>query len=136
MAHVHPRVSTVHGETRVDDYFWLRDRCDPRVIAYLEAENSYTNTVMRHTEGLQERLYREMRARIKEADVSAPEQLDQYHYYSRTEAGGQYPILCRCRGTLDAQEEILLDQNSLAASSLPTRWIYRAERSSRFRSRT
>jgi oligopeptidase B len=113
---VHPRVSTVHGENRVDDYFWLRDRSDPEVIAYLEAENSYTTTAMRHTETLQERLYHEMRARIKEADLSAPEQLDQYHYYSRTEAGGQYPILCRRRGNLEAEEEILLDQNSLAAA--------------------
>jgi len=100
----------------VDDYFWLRDRSDPRVIAYLEAENSYTTTVMRHTEVLQEQLYQEMRARIKEDDASAPEQLDQYHYYSRTEAGGQYPILCRRRGALDAEEEILLDQNTLAAA--------------------
>jgi oligopeptidase B len=116
VAHVHPRVFTVHGETRVDDYFWLRDRSDPRVIAHLEAENSYTTTVMRHTEGLQERLYQEMRGRIKEADVSAPEQLDQYYYYSRTEAGGQYPILCRKRQSLDAEEETLLDQNPLAAA--------------------
>jgi oligopeptidase B len=115
-AHVHPRVLTVHGETRVDDYFWLRDRGDPRVIAYLEAENSYTATVMRHTDGLQERLYQEMRGRIKEADVSAPEQLDQYYYYSRMEAGGQYPVLCRKRQGLDAEEETLLDQNLLAAA--------------------
>jgi oligopeptidase B len=116
VAQVDRRVSTVHGETRVDDYFWLRDRSDPGVIAYLEAENSYTNTVMRHTEALQERLYQEMRARIKEADVSAPEQLDQYYYYSRTEAGGQYPIFCRRQGSLNAEEEILLDQNFLAAA--------------------
>ena len=115
-AHVHPRVLTVHGEIRVDDYFWLRDRSDPRVIAHLEAENSYSATVMRHTEGLQERLYQEMRGRIKEADVSAPEQLDQYYYYSRTEAGSQYPVLCRKRHGLGAEEEILLDQNLLAAA--------------------
>ncbi|HET6778025.1 MAG TPA: S9 family peptidase [Gemmatimonadales bacterium] len=111
-----PWVSTVHGETRTDDYYWLRDRSDPCVIAYLEAENSYTTTVMRHTEGLQERLYQEMRARIKEADLSVPEQLDQCYYYSRTEAGSQYPILCRTRGRLAADEEILLDQNPLAAA--------------------
>ncbi len=116
MAHVDPRVSTIHGQNRIDDYFWLRDRSDPAVIAYLEAENSYTTTVMRHTEDLQERLYQEMRARIKEADLSVPEQLDEYYYYSRTEAGGQYPILCRKQGSRDAEEEILLDQNSLAAA--------------------
>jgi oligopeptidase B len=116
VAHVDPRVSTIHGENRIDDYFWLRDRSDPAVIAYLEAENSYTTTVMRPTEALQERLYQEMRARIKEADLSVPEQLDHYHYYSRTEAGGQYPILCRRRESLDPEEEILLDQNPLAAA--------------------
>jgi oligopeptidase B len=85
-------------------------------MAYLEAENSYTSTVMRHTEGLQERLYQEMRTRIKEADLSVPEPLDQYHYYSRTEVGRQYPILCRKQGSLEAAEEILLDQNLLAAA--------------------
>ncbi|HMH54884.1 MAG TPA: S9 family peptidase, partial [Gemmatimonadales bacterium] len=98
----------------VDDYFWLRDRGDPNVVAYLEAENRYTAGVMRHTEGLQERLYQEMRQRIKETDLSVPERLDDYYYYSRTEAGGQYPILCRRHGEL-GDEEILLDQNPLAA---------------------
>jgi oligopeptidase B len=115
VACVEPRVHTVHGETRVDEYFWLRDRSDPRVIAYLEAENSYTTATMRHTEPLQERLYQEMRGRIKETDLSVPERVDEYFYYTRTEAGGQYPILCRKRGSLDAAEEILLDQNPLAA---------------------
>lgn len=115
VARVEPRVHTVHGETRVDEYFWLRERSDPQVIAYLEAENSYTGAVMRHTEPLQERLYQEMRGRIKETDLSVPEQVDDYFYYTRTEAGRQYPILCRKRGGLEASEEILLDQNPLAA---------------------
>jgi oligopeptidase B len=115
VARVEPRVSTVHGETRVDNYFWLRDRSDKQVIAYLEAENSYTSTVMRHTEALQELLYHEMRARIKEADLSVPERIDDFYYYSRTEAGGQYPILCRKQGSMDSPEETLLDQNPLAA---------------------
>jgi len=110
-----PRAHSVHGETRLDNYFWLRNRNDPSVIAYLEAENVYTSDVMRHTEALQERLYQEMRGRIKESDVSVPERIDQYFYYTRTEAGGQYPILCRKRGSLDAPEEVLLDQNPLAA---------------------
>jgi oligopeptidase B len=114
-ARVIPRVETVHGEIRVDDYFWLRDRGDPEVVAYLEAENRYTNAAMRHTEDLQERLYQEMRGRIKETDLSVPEPLDDYFYYTRTEAGGQYPIVCRRRGSLEAPEEILLDQNRLAA---------------------
>jgi oligopeptidase B len=114
VARVVPRVDRVHGELRVDDYFWLRDRSDPAVVAYLEAENRYTASVMRHTESLQEQLYQEMRGRIKETDLSVPERVDDYFYYSRTEAGGQYPILCRRHGE-DGSEEVLLDQNPLAA---------------------
>jgi oligopeptidase B len=114
VARVVPRVELVHGQRREDDYFWLRDRTDPAVLAYLEAENSYTAIAMRHTEPLQERLYEEMRGRIKETDLSVPERIDEYLYYSRTEAGGQYPIFCRRRGK-DAREEVLLDQNPLAA---------------------
>jgi oligopeptidase B len=114
VARVVPRVESDHGERRVDDYFWLRDRSDPEVIAYLEAENRYTADIMRHTEALQEHLYREMRARIKETDLSVPERIDEYLYYTRTEAGGQYPILCR-RRTEAGAEEIMLDQNPLAA---------------------
>jgi oligopeptidase B len=114
VARIVPRLETVHGELRVDDYFWLRDRGDPEVVAYLEAENRYTAGIMRDTEGLQERLYQEMRQRIKETDLSVPERLDDYVYYSRTEAGGQYPIFCRRHGEL-GDEEILLDQNPLAA---------------------
>lgn len=116
LARVERRVHTLHGETRIDDYFWLRDRSDPEVIAYLEAENHYTGAVMKHTEALQECLYEEMRGRIKETDLSVPERIDNYFYYSRTEAGGQYPIFCRRYGSLDAPEEILLDQNPLAAN--------------------
>jgi oligopeptidase B len=109
------RVEAIHGEIRVDDYFWLRDRADPDVLGYLEAENRYTSAVMRHTEGLQEQLYQEMRGRIKETDLSVPEPLDHYFYYTRTWAGGQYPIYCRSQGSVDGPEEILLDQNALAA---------------------
>ena len=116
VARVERRVHTLHGETRTDEYFWLRDRSHPEVIAYLEAENRYSGAVMRHTEALQEQLYQEMRGRIKETDLSVPERVDDYFYYTRTEAGGQYPILCRRRGSLDAPEEILLDQNPLAAN--------------------
>ena len=115
VARVECRAHTLHGDTRIDEYFWLRDRSDPEVIAYLEAENRYTAAVMRPTEALQEQLYREMRGRIKETDLSVPERVDDYFYYTRTEAGGQYPIFCRRRGSLDAPEEVLLDQNPLAA---------------------
>jgi oligopeptidase B len=109
------RVHTVHGESRIDEYHWLRNREDPEVLAHLEAENRYTDSVMRHTEGLQELLYQELRGRIKEADLSVPSRLDEWLYYSRTEAGAQYPIFCRRRDEADAKEEVLLDLNLLAA---------------------
>jgi len=110
-----PTTQTVHGETRIDEYHWLRHRDDPEVIAYLEAENGYTRDVMRHTEGLQELLYQEMRARIKETDLSVPERIDGWLYYTRTEAGGQYPIFCRQLDVEGSEEQVLLDQNLLAA---------------------
>jgi oligopeptidase B len=109
-----PRVHTVHGESRIDEYFWLRNREDPEVLAHLEAENRYTDRVMRHTEGLQERLYQELRGRIKESDLSVPTREDGWLYYSRTEAGAQYPIFCRRRDE-ETPEEVLLDLNQLAA---------------------
>ena len=110
-----PRVHTVHGESRIDEYFWLRNREDPEVIAHLEAENRYTERVMRHTEPLQELLYQELRGRIKEADLSVPTREDGWLYYTRTEAGAQYPIFCRRRDEDGAAEEVLLDLNQLAA---------------------
>jgi oligopeptidase B len=114
VAPVVPRTEMVHGERRVDEYHWLRNRDDPEVIAYLEAENRYTQAVMRETEPLQELLYQEMRGRIKESDLSVPERIDGWLYYSRTEAGGQYPIYCRKRNLPDAAEEIILDLNPLS----------------------
>ncbi len=114
------RESTIHGETRVDEYFWLRNREDPEVLAYLEAENAYTAAVMRPTEPLQERLFAEMRGRIKETDLSVPERIDGWLYYHRTEEGAQYPIYCRRPAPSEsaddaAAEEVLLDLNPLAA---------------------
>ncbi|HEY9016000.1 MAG TPA: hypothetical protein VIM84_13175, partial [Gemmatimonadales bacterium] len=114
IARVLPRVHVVHGETRVDDYHWLRERENPEVIAYLEAENRHAEEVMRHTRDLQERLYHEMRNRIRETDLSVPERVDDFLYYTRTEAGGQYPIFCRRRDEDGAAEEVLLDPNPLA----------------------
>ena len=84
-----PRVHTVHGESRIDEYSWLRKREDPDVLTHLEAENRYTERVMRHTEGLQERLYQELRGRIKESDLSVPAREDGSLYYARTEIGAQ-----------------------------------------------
>ena len=109
-----PQVLTNHGDERIDDYFWMRDSNDPKVIAYLEAENAYTEAMMQHTEPLQSTLYNEMLARIKETDLSVPYLQADYYYYSRTEEGKSYPIHCRKKGSLDAIEEILLDQNELA----------------------
>jgi oligopeptidase B len=108
------RETTLFGDTRVDHYYWLRDRSDPDTLRYLEAENAYTAEVMRPTEALQAELYQEMVGRIQETDQSAPVPRDGFFYYTRTEAGKQYSIYCRKRGSLDAPEEILLDGNVLA----------------------
>jgi hypothetical protein len=91
-----PHVGTIHGHTWTDDYFWLRHREDPGVLAYLEAENRYTEAVTAPTEELRQRLFAEMRGRIKESDLSVPERIDGWLYYHRTETGAQYPIYCRC----------------------------------------
>jgi oligopeptidase B len=109
-----PQVLELHGDKRVDDYFWMRDRENEKVISYLEAENAYTESIMKHTESLQTKLYEEMLGRIKETDLSVPYRKGDYYYYSRTEEGKAYPIFCRKRGSLEAPEEILLDQNELA----------------------
>ncbi len=105
---------TTPGDIRTDYYYWLRDRKNPEVIQYLEAENNYTKMKMAHTEALQDSLYRELKSRIKENDASVPVRWGGYYYYSREEAGKQYPIFCRKQGSLEAPEEILLDQNELA----------------------
>ena len=105
---------TFHGETANDDYFWLREKTDKDVIAYLEAENAYTDAQMKGTEAFQEKLYQEMLARIKQTDANVPYRQDGYYYYSRTETGKQYPIYARKRGSLTAPEEITLDLNELA----------------------
>ena len=109
-----PRTTVVHGDTLTDDYFWLREKTDPEVAAYLESENAYADAVMAPTSGLQDALYREMLARIKETDLSVPYREGGYFYYSRTEEGKQYPIYCRRKGGLDAPEEVTLDLNELA----------------------
>jgi oligopeptidase B len=109
-----PHEITQHGQTRIDEYFWMRYRDDPAVIEYLQAENDYLDEIMQHTKPLQEKLYEEMKARIKEDDQTVPVTHGDYYYYTRTEAGKQYPYYCRKQGSLKAPEEILLDQNALA----------------------
>lgn len=109
-----PRITEIHGEKLVDNYFWLRNKNDIDVIEYLEAENRYTDSVMEHTKELQKKLYNEMLGRIRQTDISAPVKIDDYYYYSRTEKGKQYSIHCRKKGSMDAEEEILIDENVLA----------------------
>jgi oligopeptidase B len=115
VAKTEPKRTTLHGETLVDNYYWMRDKGNPAVIAHLEAENAYTAARMKHTEPLQQTLYKEMLGRIKETDAAVPYFQGGYWNYTRTEQGKDYPIYCRKKGTLDAPEEIVLDQNELAA---------------------
>src|SRR5689334_6562869 len=87
-----PKRMTMLDDTRIDNYFWLRDRNDPDTIKYLEEENRYTESVMQHTDALQSNLYAEMLGRIKQTDLSVPTKRDDYFYYTRTIEGKQYPV--------------------------------------------
>jgi oligopeptidase B len=109
-----PKVLTKFGDRRVDPYFWMRDKTSPEVIEHLTAENRYTEAVMKPLEGFRETLYKEMLARIKETDESVPYRRHDYWYYQREVEGLQYPIYCRRKGSMEAPEEILLDENELA----------------------
>ncbi len=115
MAAVVPHEMEIHGDVRVDDYYWLNQRDNPDTIAYLEAENEYTAAMTAHTAGLQEKLIAEFKERIKQDDSSVPFRRGSYFYYSRMEEGKDYPIYARKKGSVDADEEILLDVNELAA---------------------
>lgn len=114
MAPRRPRNIHGHGETRVDEYFWLRERENDEVLAYLRAENAYTETCMAHTTPLQERLYREFRGRVKEDDQSVPVRIDDYWYHTRTEADREYPVFCRAPAHDPDAVEVILDINDLA----------------------
>jgi oligopeptidase B len=105
---------TAHDHTRIDPYYWLNERENPEVIAYLEAENEYTRGMMKHTEELQSELYDEIVGRIKQTDMSVPYKRNGYFYYSRYEEGKEYPIYCRKKGNLEAEEEIMLNVNEMA----------------------
>ncbi len=130
----HEKELVIHGDTRIDPYYWMNDRDDPAVIDYLEAENDYLEAVMAHTSDFQEELFEEMKSRIRQDDESAPFYSNGYFYYVRYEEGQEYPIYCRKSGSLDAGEEILLNVNELAADhpyynvgtydiSLDNRWM-------------
>src|SRR5207302_7748193 len=104
----------VHEIDITDQYYWLRDKPNPDVKAYLDEENAYTDGVMQHTVALQGELYKEILGHIKETDTNVPFKEGEFFYYSRTEQGKQYPIYCRKKGSLDAPEQVILDQNKLA----------------------
>ncbi len=110
-----PVVRDIHGERFTDHYAWLKDRDDPRTIAYLKAENAYTESVMSPTKALQKRLYNEILSRVQEDDTSAPYRKSGYWYYARTEKGKPYAVYCRKKSTLAAPEEVFLDGNALGA---------------------
>lgn len=114
VARISPVELEMHGQVRVDDYFWLRARTSPEVMRYLEAENAYTDSMMAHTLGLQNLLYEEIKNRIKQTDVSVPYRMDDYFYYDRVEENAEYSIYCRKKGSLEAPEEVMLDVNVLA----------------------
>ncbi|HEY8131432.1 MAG TPA: S9 family peptidase [Thermoanaerobaculia bacterium] len=109
-----PKSATMFGDTRVDVYGWIRDKSSPDAIAYLEAENAYTEAVMKPTADLQKKLYDEMLSHIKQTDSNVPYRKGDYFYYTRTEEGKQYPIFARKKGSLDAPEQITIDVNKLA----------------------
>ncbi|MEM9804636.1 MAG: S9 family peptidase [Cyanobacteria bacterium P01_D01_bin.56] len=109
-----PKTLEKHGDIRIDDYYWLRDRTSADTLDYLKAENDYTADQTAHTKAFQKALYDEMLGRIQETDLSVPTKDGGYYYYSRTEEGKAYRILCRKQGSLDSAEEILLDENELA----------------------
>lgn len=106
---------TIHGDTRIDNYYWLNERENPEVIAYLAAENTYRDTMMSHLKTLEDSLYKEIIGRIKQDDASVPYPDNGYFYYSRFEEGKEYPIFCRKKGSLEASEEIMLNVNEMAA---------------------
>ena len=118
-ARVVPRIDTLHGEVRRDDYFWMREKTNPEVVAYLEAENAFVEAGTAHTKALQEQLYKEMLGRLKETDQAVPYRDGRWWYYTRTEQGKNYPIFARRQGSTEAMpasapEHVVLDQNERA----------------------
>ena len=108
-----PYVKHVHGKRLNDDYHWMREKQSPEVRDYLEAENAYTQAMMKPSQSLQKKLYRELLARIKETDTEVPYKEGDYYYYSRTRKGQQYRIYCRKPGRLSGREQVILDLNVL-----------------------
>lgn len=109
-----PKELTIHGHTRTDAYFWMNERDSPEVLEHLKAENAYTDSVMEKWAPLREKLFQEMKGRIKETDMSVPYLLRGYSYYVRYEEGFEYPLYCRKKAETDAVEEVILNVNTLA----------------------
>jgi oligopeptidase B len=109
-----PKELTIHGQTRIDNYYWLRERENPEVIKYLEEENAYFEFRMADTKDLREKLYNEIIGRIKQTDISVPYKFNGYYYYTRFEEGKEYPIYCRKKGNIDGKEEIMLNVNEMS----------------------
>ena len=109
-----PKEMEKHGHVRQDPYYWIKERENPEVISYLEAENTYTDAMMKHTQTLEETLFQEIKGRIKQDDNSVPYLQNGYFYYTRYETGKEYPFYCRKKGSLDGPEEIMLDVNQMA----------------------
>ncbi|HOA10156.1 MAG TPA: S9 family peptidase [Tenuifilaceae bacterium] len=114
-AEVHPYQMVTCGDTRIDPYFWLCYRDSQKVLDYLLAENAYTEAMMKSTMPLQEKLFNELKSRKKVEDVTVPAFMNGYFYYTRFEEGKEYPINCRRKGNMDAPEEVILDENEVAA---------------------
>jgi len=109
-----PELLEIHGHQRNDQFYWMKDRENPAVIEYLNAENEYLKTALKSTVEFQNQLFEEMKGRIKEDDQSVPYYKSGYFWYTRHETGGEYPIYCRKKESLEASEEIILDVNQLA----------------------
>jgi oligopeptidase B len=105
----------IHGDIRTDYYYWLNERDNPEVIAYLEAENAYTTEMMKHTEAFREEIYQEIVGRIKQTDMSVPYRLNGYDYFTRYEEGKEYPVYCRKKAAPEAEEDVMLNVNEMAA---------------------
>ena len=115
VARKEPHKIEIHGDTLVDDYYWMRNKGTAEVESHLKAELAYADAFMKPTAALQQKLYDEMLSRIQQTDTNVPARERGYFYYSRTEEGKQYPIYARKKGSLDAAEEVILDVNALAA---------------------
>ena len=108
-----PTKLETHGQVRVDDYYWLRERDNPEVIRYLNDENAFAAKTMAHTQEFEKKLFEEIKGRIKQTDLSVPYKRDNYYYYTRFEAGKEYPIYCRklaaagCARASDARRQRL-----------------------------